>query len=107
MDLIHQVYAAAPTVAITPPDTGFTDIGTLVSTIINWAVAIAAVAALIYIVFGGFSWITAGDDAKKMAAAQGKITAGVVGLIIVASAWGIFKLLVAIIPGLQNVFPGA
>lgn len=101
---VNQVYAAAPTVVIPTPTFGFKDIGDLVTVIINWSVTIAAVAALFYIVLGGFSWITAGDDAKKMTASQGKITNGVIGLIIVASAWGVFQLIINIIPGLKDIF---
>lgn len=95
-----------PTINIPQPTGGFQGgLGELVSTGINWAVAIGAVATLAFIIFGGFKYVTAGDDAEKAEGGRSAITNGVIGLIIIASAFAIFKLLVNIL-NLDSIFPG-
>jgi len=96
-----------PEINITPPTGGFGDkeIGDLIGLAINWAVAIGAIATLAYIIFGGFKYVTAGDDAEQAEGGRASITNGVIGLIIIASAFAIFKLLVNIL-NLDTIFPG-
>lgn len=95
-----------PTFSIPTPVGGLNgDPGLLISRGITWAVVVALLATVFYILMGGFDYITAGDDAKKVAAARTKITNGVIGLIIVASTWVIFKALAAFV-NLGSIFPG-
>jgi len=65
--------------------------------IINWAIsAVLIVAAILFffmLIFGGIRWIMSGGDKANTEAARGQVTAAIVGLIIVFSAWAIIQLL--------------
>ncbi len=85
---------------VSPPESGFTGtIGDLLSFFITWAIILGAIAALVMILIGGFQYLTAQDDADKAEGGRKTITNGVIGLIIVASAYVIWKLVL----GLLNV----
>ncbi|MBM4401661.1 MAG: hypothetical protein FJ044_00250 [Candidatus Cloacimonetes bacterium] len=101
----HALTPGYPTIRIPTPIGGIKGtLGDWINLLINWAVALGAIVTIAYIVWGGFDYVTAGDDAKKVEAARAKITNGVIGLIIIASAWVIFRLLVSIL-NLGQVFP--
>ncbi len=78
-------------------------IGNLISTAIGAVIVIAAVLALIYLIMGAFDWITSGGDKQKLESARGKITNGIIGLILVVATWAIITL-VGNFLGLEN-FP--
>ena len=93
-----KVYAqSVPTIDVPTPEAGFKgDFGALLNFFITWAIIIGAIAALMMILMGGFSYITAQDDAEKAEGARKTITNGVIGLIIVASAFVIWRLIISI-----------
>lgn len=94
--MISTNLAAIPTFNIPTPVGGLPgDAGQLLSAGVSWAIILAVVITLAYVIWGGFDYITSGEDVKKTAAARQKITNGVIGLIIVAASWIIFKLLVS------------
>ena len=66
----------------------------LVNQVINLVFIVAAALTFFYLIFGAISWITSGGDKGKVEAARNKITAAVIGLLILAATWGIFTLLV-------------
>lgn len=68
------------------------DIGNVISAVIGILLLIAAVLAFLYLIMGGIQWITSGGDKSGMEAARNKITAAIVGLIIVAAAWAVMLL---------------
>lgn len=70
-----------------------TDLGSFVSKSISAIILVAGLATFMYIVYGGISWIMAGGDKGKLEEARAKITNGIIGLAIVASAWAIYLLL--------------
>ena len=70
-----------------------TDLGNFVSKTISAIILVAGLATFMYIVYGGISWIMAGGDKGKLEEARAKITNGIIGLAIVASAWAIYLLL--------------
>ena len=52
-------------ITVKEPDHGIkteTQIGTLISNGINVAIAVAAIAAFAYLIWGGIQWITSGGD---------------------------------------------
>jgi len=67
----------------------FTDLGALLSNALILIFFFAAVLAFIFIVIGGLQWITAGGDKMAAQSARDRITAAVVGLLIVVAAFGI------------------
>ena len=56
-------------------------------------IIVGGLAFLLYFLQGGLAWITAGGDKGKIEEARSKITNGIIGLSIVASAWAIYLLL--------------
>lgn len=80
------------------------EIGDWVQSLVNWSIALTAILTLGYIIWGGVDYVMAGDDAKRVEAARGKITNGVIGLIIVASAFIFFRLLIRVLD-LERIFP--
>ena len=70
-----------------------TDLGSFVSKTISAIILVAGLATFMYIVYGGISWIMAGGDKGRLEEARSKITNGIIGLAIVASAWAVYLLL--------------
>ncbi len=69
------------------------DLGTFVSKSFNGILLVAGLATFMYLIYGGIEWITSGGDKGKIEEARARITSGIVGLAIVASAWAIFILI--------------
>ena len=101
---MKSVYAAITNPAV-PGATGEPGvyIGNLISTAIGAVIMIAAVLALIYLIMGAFDWITSGGDKQKLETARGKITNGIIGLVLVAASWAIITLVGSFL-GFEN-FP--
>ncbi len=70
-------------------------LGTLInnSKILDYVFGAAAIALLVYLIMGGFGFMTSQGDPKAMQSAQGKITSALTGFIIVIMAYFITKLL--------------
>ncbi len=69
-----------------------TDLGSFVSKSVSAIILVAGLATFLYLMYGGISWIMAGGDKGKLEEARSKITGGIIGLAIVASAWAIYLL---------------
>ncbi len=65
----------------------------LVSTAIRALLIVAAVVFFFMLVIGGIKWILSGGDKGKTEEARNQITAALVGLVIVFSAWAIAQLI--------------
>lgn len=101
---IALLSAVTPTLAAAAPGnaniTGFddskipfTELGKLLSNALALLFFFAGILAFIFIVIGGIQWITAGGDAKAASAARDRITAAVVGLLVVVAAFAITLIL--------------
>jgi len=66
------------------------------SAVINYLIGFLGLIALVVVLVGGFKWMTAGGDEKKVKAAKDTLIAGIVGLIIVLSAWVIVRFVLGI-----------
>jgi len=89
------------------PGGEFSTIATItISEIIGYGVSfILIVASLIFffmLLFGGIKWILSGGDKAKTEGARNQITAALIGLVIVFSAWAIITLLGTIF-GITNI----
>lgn len=71
----------------------FTNVGQIMSNALTLLFFVAGLLAFVFIVIGGIQWITAGGDAKAAAAARDRITAAVVGLLVVVAAFAITLIL--------------
>lgn len=72
------------------PGTGFAgDIGKLMNAVLRFVMVIAIFLVFFYLIWGGIQWITSGGDKGKTEEARNKITAAVIGLIVLAASWAI------------------
>lgn len=62
------------------------NINDLITSVVNIFSMIVGVIAVIFIVYGGFKYITSGGDSGKISAAQQSIIYAIVGLVVVALA---------------------
>ena len=63
---------------------------------------ISALLVFSQLIWGGLEWITSGGDKGKVEGARNKITAAVIGLIIVASSFAILQLVLNFL-GYQSI----
>ncbi|MBD3311351.1 MAG: hypothetical protein GF349_02540 [Candidatus Magasanikbacteria bacterium] len=62
-----------------------------ISRVINIALSLLGIIAVVIILIGGFQWMTAGGNDEKVANARKIIFAGIIGLAIILSAWAIAR----------------
>jgi len=73
--------------------TGFAnDFGAMINAVLSFVMLLAALLVLFYLIWGGIEWITSGGDKGKTESARNKITAAVIGIIILAAAFAILQL---------------
>ncbi len=65
-----------------------------VTRVINVALGLLGIIAVVIILIGGFKWMTAGGNEDKVAEARKMIFAGIIGLAIILSAWAIAKFVI-------------
>lgn len=68
---------------------GNADLKQTVINILNLALGLLALIAVVMIIIGGFTWLTAGGNEEKVDKAKKIISAAVIGLIIVLLAWAV------------------
>ena len=87
------VYAApgAATLQVSEGALGFTipTLGDILTFAIRAFFVIAGLAALFYMLLGAFAWVTSGGDKDAVSAAQGKIQAAVVGVLVIVAVLAI------------------
>lgn len=69
--------------------TGTACITTIIGNVVNIALSFMGVLLLLYILYAGFLWTTAGGDSKKTDAAKTMIQNAVIGLVLTLSAFAI------------------
>ena len=97
MTFVERALAAAPgapNLSIGKPDNvAITNIGTLIQGAVQGALIVAALLVFMFLIWGGIQWITSGGDKGKTQEARDRITAALVGLAVVASAWAIMLII--------------
>jgi hypothetical protein len=71
-----------------------TDIRETIGKIINFVLSLVGIVFFVLILYGGFLWMTASGNDEKVEKAQKIITASVIGLIIIVTAWMITNFVV-------------
>ena len=64
-----------------------TDLPVVVGNIINIVLSLLGLVAVIFIIIGGFMWMTSAGNEEKLKKAKGMIQAAIVGLVIVMLAY--------------------
>lgn len=77
--------------------------GTVIDRIINVVLWVVGVLAVVYLIWGGITYVTAGGDAEKAGKGRTAITNAIIGIIIVSLALVIYK---AVIGGLSTGVSG-
>jgi len=78
--------------SVTKPVGYATNASGLIQFILRAVLAIGALLVFGYLVMGGIEYITSGGEKSKTESARNKITAAIVGLIILAASWAILNL---------------
>lgn len=68
-------------------------LGQLVSNLADGMLLFAFILAFMYLLVGGFSWITSGGDKANLESARNKIIHAIIGVIVIASVWAMITLL--------------
>jgi len=69
------------------------DIGEIINALVPYIFALAGLALLFILIWGGFELMTSAGDPKKMESAKGKITNAVVGFIVIFVAYWLVQIL--------------
>ena len=70
-------------------DLGNLQLASIISAAISLVLIVAAIIFFFMLVIGGIRWITSGGDKEKTTSARSQLTAALIGLVIVFSAWAI------------------
>ncbi len=73
-------------------EAGASALGAVLGGVIGAIMILCFIIAFLYLLLGGFDWITSGGDKTKLTSARDKITNALVGLIIVGTVWAITTL---------------
>ena len=71
------------------------DLGSAVRSIINIMLLLAAVVAIIYLMVGGYQYVTAGGNAEQATAARTTILNALIGLVVIFSAFAVVNFVVS------------
>jgi len=93
--LVGATTALAYDINISRPPGGFSDIGSLISNLLTVAMVLSGLIVFAFLVWGGVQWITSGGDKAGVEAARNRITAALIGLVIVGAAYAVMRLLEA------------
>jgi len=66
---------------------GGTDIKVLIGTIVQFVLLVAGAIAVVYLIYGGILYITAGGDAEKATKGRTAIVNAIIGVLIIALAY--------------------
>lgn len=86
--------AHAQQLSVKPPSqltTSNITINSLLAFVINAFFAVGVIAALIYLLWGGFNWVVSGGDKDKIAAARARMIAAIVGLVAIVLSYFILN----------------
>ena len=73
------------------PDGSPKQFAVTIATLWQTIIIVGGLAFILYFLYGGITWITAGGDKGKIEEARGKITQGLVGLAVLAASYVIIK----------------
>jgi len=62
-----------------------------ITSLVSWALGIVGIIAVLYLIFGGVTYITAGGDAEKAGKGRVAITNAIIGIIIIMAAFIIYR----------------
>lgn len=75
------------------------DVPTVVAKVINIVLGFLGIVAVVIILAGGFLWMTAGGGEEKVGKAKKLLIAGIIGLVIILSAYAIAAYVIGSLKG--------
>jgi hypothetical protein len=104
LTLTSPVLAQMDNIAIgKPSEVKITEFSPLIQGVIRIAFVVAIILTFLFLLWGGLQWIMSGGDKAKYEEARNRITAALIGLVIVALAWLLIKLVTHFL-GLPDLF---
>lgn len=93
--MTNKILADIGTVVVSPPNLGFVppSFQDVLTFGIRLFFVVAGLAALFYLLLGALGWITSGGSKENVDKAREKITAAVIGLVLVFIVFGLVALL--------------
>ncbi|MFA5061839.1 MAG: Ig-like domain-containing protein [Patescibacteria group bacterium] len=82
-----------------------TDIRVIVANIIRTALGLLGIVALVLVLYGGYTWMTAGGNEEKIAQAKKILVNAVIGLAIILSAYAITSFIISSLLGATTGTP--
>lgn len=82
---------------------GQRDPRTMVAQLINVVLTLLGIVAVVIVLLGGFKWMTAAGNEDKVSEAKKLLGAGVIGLVIILSAWGISRFILNELMGATGI----
>ncbi len=101
-NLIERAYALSwPTITPVPIGLRLTGSGGIIDFVVTWVLVLAGAIAVIYLIYGGLLYITAGGDAEKATKGRTALINAIIGIIIIALAFVIVRWVSSIVTGGQ------
>ena len=98
---VSVILAEDTPINIDPGTTANFELPALITAAVQAVIVIAGLLTFAFLVWGGIEWLTSGGDKEKYEAARGRITAAVIGLVIVVAAWAILNVITSFL-NLEN-----
>jgi len=98
--LLSQKINIGPTGSTTEiegPIEGINTLGDLVNKIMEYLIPFASIILLVVLVWGGFDYLMSKGEPNGLKAGKAKITAGIIGFVLLAASYILVKLITAII----------
>lgn len=89
LPLMTRAISFLPSGIDAPEGIGTENPATVTVNIIEWVLGILGLIAVTLILYGGFTWMTAGGEEKRIETAKGILKAAIIGLVIVMTAYGV------------------
>lgn len=93
-----------PLPTTTPGVYRFQNLGDIITIALQYLFPLAGFLLFIYIVYGGFQWLIASGDPKKIESARNRITYAVVGFVLLIASYWITKIVQMILSPSQPFF---
>lgn len=94
--MIKGVFAQTVSINGTPvtgPLVGYTNIASIVNNVVPFIIAIAGIILFFVLMWGGFDYVTSQGLPEKLKTANAKISAGVIGFVLLVLAFLITRIL--------------
>lgn len=96
--------SASPAVSKPPPSPGYglinplgsRSIPVLIGDLIQWISGLAGTFFMVYLLWGGFEWMTAGGDGKKTISARNRMLYAILGIVVIFTSYFILDALIGI-----------